>query len=899
MRILISTLLLMGVCFAQQYDSKIITNDFKNQQQAKYTLDTLPTWEKQEVINKYLNLADISSHNVVCNNNTLSNPADYRCPKARDGYTTSLYAVNLAGTSMQCLLGKKGVLQKPLAIFTWTLNDFPSYNFNNFGEEFNPSSEKDDLANRVYRKIAGNNVGGGSCSNLFVENRKEAIIANKAAIEKSALDFSNLQQAKIGFSQKSEANGENVGIPHILVATIIGDNNMIDTQSSINHNTLVLKEGFKPFGANFLRAKIVTEVKNGDVENSPKDAYNLSFEAAGGFLKWGLNYGKAAAAKMAEHFNLQKYYDPNIRIQRLENISSEESQASSNIINYRLISMLEFFPKWSQLNSDLFTILASIIGLIMIGGYALSRTAQQMDEHTQDRNSSTLIFGGVLLASCIIFLPTSINQTVTIDGEKFKLTENNFNRIETSGFYTAIDFANNIARGVIDSEISSIIKRVGGIQTDNLISVFAQNQLYLKELAINGHWLKQCGSTYNIDFLKHYNNNKNYYFPPSEQWIYANYVFNGRIPNYYTPYADGGALRFDNQGSYPTLSMSFCNKVEKKYAYLAARYNSNLALISKASAGVDPIKLEMIENLIRSQYGMFQEWGFFSILSTPLITYKSQQMGKLFDPEEKDTASKLLDEERDSIAKKILYHSPMLLIPGANSLYQTIKDNAAAIIGSLGAAYGSSLPGAGTAGGALAGAAAGWLGSSTIAFTGTIYIVEEILKLVPIISIVMFGLLILMKIIIKILTYHLIAPFVIVVSFSKRNTQILTNFFSRVISIMLEIPIFVLSVWAAMSAHDLLISIGTPLSSTLMKIMGEITTDHAGSDFALLSHSLDFIAQGFIMVLLHLFSFVIVYKILSTYHTQIFEAVEVKSASAFDDVVEKMTQSAQGWGHRI
>lgn len=61
----------------------------------------------------------------------------------------------------------------------------------------------------------------------------------------------------------------------------------------------------------------------------------------------------------------------------------------------------------------------------------------------------------------------------------------------------------------------------------------------------------------------------------------------------------------------------------------------------------------------------------------------------------------------------------------------------------------------------------------------------------------------------------------------------------------------------------------------------------------------NFLFIGIVEMGLQIFAFVIVYKILTTYHTQIFEAVELKAATTFDQAVESTKQDATGWGHRI
>jgi hypothetical protein len=99
-----------------------------------------------------------------------------------------------------------------------------------------------------------------------------------------------------------------------------------------------------------------------------------------------------------------------------------------------------------------------------------------------------------------------------------------------------------------------------------------------------------------------------------------------------------------------------------------------------------------------------------------------------------------------------------------------------------------------------------------------------------------------------------------------------------------------------MAARDILMALGTPISSTIVKIMSEITESQ---DDSIENNLMDYLLQGSLEILLQIFAFVIIYKILSTYHTQIFEAMEVKTASAFDSVVTDTVNSAQQYGQRL
>jgi hypothetical protein len=330
---------------------------------------------------------------------------------------------------------------------------------------------------------------------------------------------------------------------------------------------------------------------------------------------------------------------------------------------------------------------------------------------------------------------------------------------------------------------------------------------------------------------------------------------------------------------YPKISLSACQKIEKKIDYLEKMSEKNKATLLAATDGVDERKIAMLEQLYHSQYGFLDEWGWLSIISLPTVTFKSENLEQLY-LKQTDRATELLKKEDDGVLKDVVTSIPWYLIPGMSNIqnmFESQFSDISALAGPVGKIVGS-----------VAGGLTGYYFAVQVA--------QNLVEILPILGIVMISLLIILKIIIKIFTYHLMAPFVMLLAFSKQNVQLVLNYVARVITIMFEIPIFVLSVYAAMSARDILLALGTPMSSAVLKIMSEIT--EAQND-SIVHNMLDYLAQGAIEVTLQIFAFIIIYKILSTYHTMIFEAIEAKTASALDDVVTSTQQSAVNYGQRL
>ncbi len=855
------------------YDRELIVKDFVDRNVTKYKVDNFPYFSIEKIKNEGFLHDEYLTRSIpsYVEDTEIIWKQIYRCPPGSgdlsgDGdFTTTLYKLNPYTNTMTCLVAKKGVLEKPIALFQWKLSDFPSYD--------------------------------GSYDEFLTPRRLKMVKDNQGLIEASESDFEDLQAAKVVASNLSEQEGANTGIPHLIAASILGDGNLIDIQNTIDHRTLILKDGFKMKGANFLRAKEVSEVAATDATFT--GAYNLTVDDAGGYLSWIVNLATVPIASLYGTLNIELDPSHKIKVKKLSNEMIKDNIKSSNIINERMITMLEWYPKWNTLNQDFFLMIVSLIGLIAVAFYTVSRVAQHADEHKQDHNSYAIIWMGTLVGAAVLFLPTT-KEDINVDGKALALTQSNFNKLEVASYYTTIDFANLIAKSIIDSEFNSMLRRTGAINTESLINTLVNQDVLEKEKDIYSSFLTQCNSIFDFNLIKSYSDNKNSYYPVSEQWIYAAYTAKGRIPRYYMSKDEGGLLNFDNQNSYPDTSSSFCRKADERFLYIKNQMELNQALITKASAGADPKKIENLTRLVHMQYGLFEDWNFMSILALPVIVNKSEFMGTLFEETQKDTATKLLDDERgEDLAKNIAYNTSLFMIPGVSNFYNLLKDHAGKIVASLGATGGSAAGVPGSVVGGIIGSIAGFVASSSFSYFTTVYFVRNLIELLPSVGISLLGLLIILKIIIKIFTYHLIAPFVLVMAFTKRSGQIIVNYMSRVITIALEIPIFVISVFAAMAASDILLAIGQPLISTIFKISSEITHDQ-GDEWTILTHGLDYVFLGLANLALQLFSFAIVYKILKTYHAQIFEAVEAKTATAFDDVVEKMSSSVQsGWGQRI
>jgi hypothetical protein len=842
-------ILLLFFCFtsifANIYDTKTIIEDFKTGNVDKYNKDNIPLIDKQQAKIKYLLAMGPGSYIVqvqspsASGNNVLE---VFKCPKGTELYSTTVYSVDFKNLSMQCMVARKNQLEKPIALFNWHLSDY--------GDEVEFSAAVPNFK---------------KWEEYFSKDLAAAAAANEELLNSSKAQFAGLIQAKNEAKESQEAAGANIGIPKIILGTLLGDTGLIDVQSSINHSAIVLNEGNTVAGGNFLKTKTAMTVNSSDATFG--EVWRVDPDTVGGVVPW-----------MQNVWNKVSVGDKPVVALKVQQTAYQYQDKSSDVITSRLVNLLEFYPKFSQLNQDLYMLLLGIFGIAGISMISAAR-ASQFFEHDEQGKNKIIMWGGGVVLTAIAFFPTD-TQLVSIDGKEFQASQNNFTKFEVMGYYTAVDFANGIANIVIDNEMNSIARRAGAINTNTIIDVAASQQLNIKERSAVATALTYCANTYHIPYTQQYNGGGNFTFPKSEQYVYAQYIKKGLNPNIYSSINNNGLMLLDNPDKeYPKISLSACQKIEKKIDYLEKMSEKNKATLLAATDGVDERKIAMLEQLYHSQYGFLDEWGWLSIISLPTVTFKSENLEQLY-LKQTDRATELLKKEDDGVLKDVVTSIPWYLIPGMSNIqnmFESQFSDISALAGPVGKIVGS-----------VAGGLTGYYFAVQVA--------QNLVEILPILGIVMISLLIILKIIIKIFTYHLMAPFVMLLAFSKQNVQLVLNYVARVITIMFEIPIFVLSVYAAMSARDILLALGTPMSSAVLKIMSEIT--EAQND-SIVHNMLDYLAQGAIEVTLQIFAFIIIYKILSTYHTMIFEAIEAKTASALDDVVTSTQQSAVNYGQRL
>jgi hypothetical protein len=256
-----------------------------------------------------------------------------------------------------------------------------------------------------------------------------------------------------------------------------------------------------------------------------------------------------------------------------------------------------------------------------------------------------------------------------------------------------------------------------------------------------------------------------------------------------------------------------------------------------------------------------------------------------------------------------------MFVPGAGTIFNIVTENSGKIGGAIGGAGGAAA-GAGILSwlsgsiGTVAGAAIGSLGGGMLGMWFAYETAKTVLELTPIVGLVVIGLLRFIVIIIKIFTFHFASLFMMPIMFARQNIEAISRFTMKIFATMLELPIFVLAVWLAMTASSLIHSIGDIFGKKIIIGMLENNSlQYKGVDGTpwsfgtvngeWMSKLKIYVFDGFIEIAIAVFSIVIIYKIIVSLHSTLFEVIEVQGSKELDNAIESMKNEATGWGNRI
>ena len=565
---------------------------------------------------------------------------------------------------------------------------------------------------------------------------------------------------------------------------------------------------------------------------------------------------------------------------------------------------------------NLFTNYASISSIVisyiwLIGFFVMIFTGAHIFLSKIEKNDKTLklrSFGVLAFVGFLAFAPfTSLNEPG--QNEEFEIASSNFQKLERRGYYLFSEVADELAKAITNNQLDTLINKSGVGTEAQIVSSAAGLEQTQKLIDYHTNLHDVCTNTFDNDYIVPEFGTATSKYPQSEKWAYALSIYQPSAGlNYYNKspeglVKDGSYSQFALNAVtgtatisdyYPVVSFSFCRRNDN----LLAKYkqqNKNYKLSYEKAIETDPNsdqKISILKTLVRFQYELWRQYGYLSILGLPVTVMQTEANEKLY---QKDPVTKKLEERignsdfSSGLLNSFISSMPYLLVPGASAIYQ----NTTGVIRDL--AQGGKDTVVGSAFGWFGGNVAASVASNATAFTISYQIVVIMLQLLPIVGVAILGLLRFLTIIIKIFTMHFGCLLLFPIIFIQQNGEAMKSFTVKLLTLMLEVPLFILSVWLAITANSLFHAIGDIFSKEI--ILGMLDNNAAGvvkewSFAGLLSVSSEFFEtlkiyflNGFMEVAISVFSIIIIYKIIISWHSELLSGLELKSFSVLDDAI--------------
>lgn len=593
-----------------------------------------------------------------------------------------------------------------------------------------------------------------------------------------------------------------------------------------------------------------------------------------------------------------------VDISRIDNSTLNKTTNLSDLVSTKSATIADVYAKLSDLSMVYLFILLIFVGIFGIGRKVGNGIINKVE---QKQNPETMIpYVATILIGFTLFFPVSREELQTKTGEKYEVMKSNFQKFERTGYYLFMGWASDATNVIVDSELDSIISRAGLANKTEIIYNHSSKVQMSKFYNINRNILKQCQNTYSLLFLSKLTTT-NTKFPSSETKFLADNIINGNGATYYDLIPNdetrGVILKFENTENkgthYPEFMLSACGKAESKSTIYSSQYNNFDDALTRSSSelGIPTGKIDIVKNLIDFQYQLSRDYGLLGILGLPVTIMQTENIGKLVDSEYivEELKQKTDSSVIDSTVHSFLSSVPYLLTPGISQIYQLSKDHGMILGGVGGAKEAVDTVGNNWVDAALSAVTGGIVGGATgkffpevIGFAYAYNAATTLLLILPILTLFLVGLARFLIIIFKIFIYHFISIFLMPVLFVKGNLNAIVSFSMKILATMLELPIFVLSVWLAMSAHYLLKILTESFEKRF--IDGMIENLRVSKVDVIELYKLYFF-DGILQVALALFSVVIIYKIITTSHQIIFSLFQIDAGTnSLDNTVDTMVQ---------
>lgn len=523
-----------------------------------------------------------------------------------------------------------------------------------------------------------------------------------------------------------------------------------------------------------------------------------------------------------------------------------------------------------------------------------------VDKEDTKQEKTKLHFFVSLAIGIITFWPqtNSFSQTQT----QYKEVESNFQSLSRQGFYLFSDLADKFTKVIIDNELNSLINKSGIGSATDIISNAAKMEQQKKISETYQTLINEA--TANFTDISLFSTAADT-FPMSEKWAYAtSYVrpslhplsyyhidpIGHSLPTAYTASvtSQGGEL----QDYYPKYAFSFGYRINQKKIKTDINYEAfkrAYLRLTQPDPNQDE-KVQMLKTAITGQYELFRDLGYLSILCVPVLDFQSSAYQQLFKTEDIANA---LDKKiaGDSYTKKYMgdYISsiPYMFVPGAQVVFSTTQTTFNAIsagasdtlLGWIGSKFGTNM--------AIS------IVSNASAYSFSQMAISVFLEIIPIIVIVGIGLVRFLIIMLKILAFYFGSLLLFPLVFTKDGSEYMKKFCVHMLLLMVEQPLFPISVYLAFVASGILHSLGEFVSSNMVSFMmnNNSAQNYVNWSIEGLFNITDnfanivkiYLIKGALGVVVSLCAIALIWKFLISFHSYLFETLQVKASDIFDE----------------
>jgi len=703
----------------------------------------------------------------------------------------------------------------------------------------------------LYKPLAWYKFEDEGLKSCFKSDIKQINSDLKTKIDNASTQFSIINDVKNEYDATSTLNQDKqyLTATDILLSALLTDNNRIDFESSLNSNQIILQSGY--YSGNGIKTTQTVTVNASSVDaNDVKGFWDT------------LKYKVTAITGIQTQVQVQ---------QKLNEIEYK-LQDNSSLLSSDIVSLFEAHVRLSNVSLNVLFSLIIIIASVQGGLFFV--------KNRLDKNETPVgIYLVSILSSFMLFFPGASTKVTDADtNQVYNLASNNFQSFSRDGYYFFSDFADDLSKVIIDMELSNMANKAS-VFTSNQILDNAKN-LKKEELLTDSYLssYNHCTQIYDTNLTSQFAEDPNLPFASSESYMYSNVVGQGFNTAYY--HAGNNYIKDPNQ-EYADVVISGCGKIYNKYLYhknMLSKYQTSLDSVDGSSD-----KAQKLAEILKLQYGLYKDFGWLSIISYPIIQLQAQLINLV--PSNDSTSNKYTDENNNnSLIQKSLNKLVYFLIPGANSVMNVFAGALSG--GQIAVDSISKIPIVGSIVGLVLSPIKYATGKAGAAAATAVFL-NLVVSMLPLVFISAIAIIRLGVIISKIFIFHFVAPFVVILAFSSQNFNYISRYVSVVITTMLELPFFVLSVFLSTKLYFIL----RGLSFTLVSLISFVLSKMSESASNWLDNS--YIINSLLELIMTFFMMYLFFRIMISLHNQIFKTLEIKTADFFDNIADSIVSDSK------